>query len=296
MPGHTKRIMLGLALLPGCVSAAVNDIFPTDFVALPSGMTNASVYLMNQNASGPYKDGRRLLNGEVTLNLVALRLAKVFAAGDQGQYAFGPVAVLSYGDFSPNPTLSSALGSAGNGGAGTGDLRLGGSFWFRADRANREFGAINFGVILPTGTYDNTQFFNTGENRMKYVLQAGWMTQLGKKWVMDIAPEIALYGDNDRYRGNRKLTQDVSYALTTYLRYRVNEKFQLMSGAVINRGGATQINGVDQGAPNNTRLSAGVMMFTGGFSHLQLRYSRDVAIDSGFRADGDFALRYTFSF
>ncbi len=295
MVHHPRRLMaIGLLAMPFVGHTAVNDIFPTDFVALPAGMANVTVYGASQQSEGPYRNGRLQIPGEANLNLVAMRIAKQFAVGPEGKYAAAPVAVLSYGDISPDRRLTSAMGS---GASGMGDLRLGGAFWFHVDRTNREYGAVAMSVSLPTGTYDSSRSFNAGENRFKYVLSAGWLQQLGKRWVMDISPEIAFYGDNDDYRGNRRLSQSVSYALTGYLRYRLDPKLHLMGGAQINRGGATRLDGVPlSGAPDNTRLYAGIVLLSGQNSNLQLRYARDVSIENGFRSTGDMTLRYAISF
>lgn len=294
MPHPRRLLAIGLLILPCAGHTAVNDIFPTDFVALPDGMSNVTIYGASQHGEGPYRNGTAQMPGEVNLNLFAMRFARQFSVGPEGKYAAGPVAVLSYGDIAFDRKLASTFGP---GSAGMGDLRLGGAFWFHIDRTNREYGAIALSVALPTGTYNGSRVFNAGENRFKYVLSAGWIQQLGKRWVMDLSPEIAFYGDNDEYLGNRRLSQSVSYALTGYLRYRLDPKLQLVGGAQINRGGATTLDGVPlSGAPDNTRLSAGVLLVTGQHANLQLRYSRDVHIDNGFRSTGDITLRYTISF
>ena len=294
MPYPIRLIALSLLAFSCVGHAAVNDIFPTDFVALPNSMTNVTVYGVSHRSEGPYRNGTLQMPGEVNLNAFAMRIARQFPVGDEGKYAAGPVAVLSYGDLSPDRRVTNALGS---GATGMGDLRLGGAFWFHIDRTNREYGAIAMSVSLPTGGYDSSKVFNAGENRLKYVLSAGWMQQLGKRWVMDLSPEVAFYGDNNEYLGNRRLSQSVSYALTGYLRYRLTPTLQLMGGGQINRGGATTLNGAAlYGAPNNDRLYAGVLLLTGQHANLQLRYARDLSVDNGFRSTGDIALRYTLSF
>ena len=132
---------------------------------------------------------------------------------------------------------------------------------------------------------------------MRYIVSAGWMQPIGGKWLIDISPEIAVYGEDDRYMGTYVRTQDTSYALTTYLRYRQSDVWQFYGGAQINRGGATQVGGIElTGAPNNTRMYLGSMLFTSPKQQWQLRYSRDVQIDNGMRSEGEISLRYLVSF
>ena len=280
-----------LATFPAFALAALNDIFPTDHIALPDGKKNFAIYALNQDSSGPYKNGSRLAAGEISANLYALRVGKHFSFGDNDKYTFGPLAVLSWGEGTPNATLRPTLGS---GTTGYGDLRLGSAVWFHIDRENREYAMINASAILPTGTYDKTKALNFGENRYRYVLAAGWMRSLSAKWVIDLAPEIVFYGDNTEYLGTKRKSQDVSYALTGILRYRLTPAIQLYGGAVMNGGGATYVDGrLDYGAPNNTRINAGVMLIEAGRQQLHLRYGRDVSTDNGFQIGRELALRYS---
>ncbi len=286
-----RALCLALASLPTLSVAAMNDIYPTDHIALPDGKKNVAIYALHQETSGPYKNGNKTAAGEISANLYALRLGKHFSFGDNGQYTFGPLAVLTWGEGTPNATLRPTLGS---GTAGYGDLRLGSAVWFHIDRENREYAMVSASAVLPTGTYDKTKALNYGENRYRYVLSAGWMKSLSDKWVIDLAPEIVFYGDNSEFLNNKRLSQDVTYAVTGILRYRITPAFQVYGSAILNGGGATQLNGAAYtGAPNNTRVNAGMMLLDAGKQQVHLRYSRDVSIDNGFRLDSEIALRYS---
>lgn len=286
-----RALSLVLAGLPTLSVAALNDIYPTDHVALPDGKNNVAVYAINQDSTGPYKNGSKTAAGEITANLYALRVGKHFSFGENGQYTFGPLAILTWGEGTPNAKLKQ-LGI--NDASGYGDLRLGSAVWFHIDRENREYGMVSASAILPTGTYDKTKALNYGENRYRYVLSAGWMRSLSDKWVIDLAPEIVYYGDNTEYLNTRRLSQDVSYAMTGILRYRITPAFQVYSSATINGGGATQVNGVSNAsAPNNKRINAGMMLIDAGKQQVHLRFARDVSADSGFKLDREIALRYS---
>lgn len=275
-------------------TAAVNDVLPTDYVALQEGTTNLSLYAFNQRLSGPWRDGNLSLRGELDVNLVALRLSRTFSVGEQGKYALAPVIVLPWADGEARGLPALPFGRQAS---GQGDLRVGLSFWHHIDRVNREYSTLTVFAMLPTGDYNPSQLLNAGENRTKLVLSAGWLRQLGARWVLDIGPELAFYGDNRAYLGNRVLSQDPSFALTGWLRYRITPALQWMNGAQLNRGGASYANGtLATGAPNNTRLSTGLLLHTSSQQQWILRYSRDVSADNGFRLENELMLRYSVSF
>lgn len=299
MPGPTRtRTAAAVASLAACAlalpaAAAVNDILPTDYAALQEGTTNLSLYALNQRLSGPWRDGRLSTNGQLDLRLLALRLSRSFSVGENGQYALAPVLVLPWADGEASG-LPPVFGKQAS---GQGDLRVGLTFWHHVDRVNREYGTVSVFVGLPTGDYDPTRVLNVGENRTRVVLSAGWLTQLGPRWVADVATEVAAYGDNRAYLGSRVLSQDVSYAATGWLRYRVTPALHWMGGAQVNRGGASYVNGtLSTGAPDNTRLSTGLLLFTADQQQWILRYSRDATVRNGFRMEDEVTLRYSVSF
>lgn len=283
----------GAASLPA--AAAVNDVLPTDYVALPDGSNNLSLYGLKQRMTGPWRDGRLSSRGELDVNLFAVRLSRTFALGEQGQYALAPVLVLPWADGESSSNLPAFFGLRAS---GQGDVRLGLTFWPHVDRVQREYSAVSAFISLPTGDYNPLQILNPGENRTRLVLSGGWLRQLGKHWVTDIVSEVAFYGDNQAYLGDKVLHQDVSYALTGWLRYRITPSLHWMGGAQLNRGGASRTTDatVSNGAPNNTRLSTGLMLFTADQQQWILRYSRDATVDNGFRLADEFTLRYSVSF
>ena len=290
---HRFWVAASLLMFAAEASAAVTDIYPTDFVALPSGSVNITIYGAQQKLTGPYANGVARA-GDANANQVALRASRVFAVGDNQQYAWAPVLVLGYADINTNPALGRLLGSSNA--SGMADLRVGNAFWFHVDRPNRTYGLIALFASFPTGEYSASSGLNVGENRTRYSLSAGWMQPIVGKWLIDISPEIAIYGEDNRYRGAFVRTQDTSYALTSYLRYRQSDIVQFYGGAQINRGGATQVGGVQTiGPPDNTRLYLGGILFTSPKQQWQLRYSKDVHIENGLRSEGEISLRYLIS-
>ncbi len=292
LPRASPRAAL-LAIFPMAAGAAQNDFFPTDMVALPGGSSNVAVYAARQSLSGPWTDGVRTAAGELTVDLVAVRATRHYSVGEQGQYTLAPLLVLSASDLDRNATLA----AAGPPASGFGDLRVGGAFWFHVDRENRDYALATLSVVLPTGEYAPSSTLNIGENRVKTVLALGWMKTLDRRWVLEVSPEVAFFGDNREYQSTRRLSQDTAYALTGTLRYKLTPGWHVYATAQLNRGGATQRDGVAfRGAPDNTRAAVGMLLATGENSQVQLRYAKDVEFSNGFRNDGEIALRWSTAF
>ncbi len=285
----TVAVMCGLGSLSAY--AAQNDQLPTDLVALPDGSINVAVYASHQSLSGPWMDGSKLRPGEGSVTLGAFRINRHFVFGDNDKYSIAPVMALTTVSSEADAKLVTASGREAS---GFGDLRLGTVFWFHKDNVNREYANASVFFSLPTGDYEPAKAVNVGENRMKTILSMGWMQPLGSHWVLDLIPEIAFFGDNTRYLGNRRLSQDTAYAMTGMLRYKATPKLHWYTTAQLNRGGETQLDGVRRtGAPNNTRVAVGAILFGSNNHMLQLRYSRDVQIDNGYRTDGEMAVRWS---
>lgn len=282
-----------LVILPISAGAAQNDFFPTDMVALPDGSSNIALYAGQQSLSGPWVNGVRTAQGELSMDLLAVRAARHYSVGENGQYTVAPLLVLSGADLGRN----AALALAGPPDSGLADLRIGGAFWFHVDRENRDYALAVISVSLPTGDYSPASTLNIGENRIKTVLALGWMKTLDKRWVMELSPEVAFFGDNTRFAGTERLSQDTAYAMTGTLRYKFTQGWHVYGSAQFNRGGATQRDDVAfRGAPDNTRVAVGTLLGVGPSSQIQLRYAKDVEFSNGFRNDGEVALRWATSF
>ena len=293
MPRRTLRHLsvLLLASAAGPVLAAQNDQQPTDFISLPHGTSNVAIYAARQSFDGPWKNGVQLRQGEGSSNQVVLRLNKHFSVGEDGKYTIAPLMALTAAETHASATL---VPLPGRDASGFGDLRLGTAFWFHSDHVNREYVMATLIVSLPTGSYTPTQAVNIGENRTKTVLSLGWMQPLGSSWVLDLVPEVAYFGDNKAYLGNSRLSQDMAYAMSGTLRYKPTQAIYWYGTAQVNRGGATQRNGIAlTGAPDNTRLALGALIFSSDKSQIQLRYAKDVQIENGLRNTGEILLRWS---
>lgn len=297
---NLRLLMPGLwAALLACtppLEAAVNDIFPTDYFALTPGVTVLTLYGYDRAQSGPYSQGTKTLDGGLDSQVLTARITKAFKVSDTTVAA---TAVLPWvrGQVTPAALAAALTGGQGDGISGYMDLRLGVTAWLVNDKQTANYAALGAMVIAPTGSYDNRRLLNPGENRWKYVLSAGWQKDITPKWVFELAPEIAWHGDNPDYPGQRRLSQHSSWALTSYLRYRAGSFWHIHMGGQINRGGTTELNGVDQRNPaNNNRIMAGVTFILPEMQQVAVRFAKDNCLDNGFRTDRELALRYQKTF
>lgn len=267
--------------------AAVNDLLPTDYVTLPGGYTTIAAYGFLRDQGGPYVRGERASHMKLDTQIAAMRISH-FVEGMSMPVALTaiiPAARVTVDDPVPAGFNEQASGLA--------DPRFSLTVWPISEPDKNHYLGLTAMVLAPLGEYQKKDAINIGENRWQAVMLLGWTKALGEHWIIDVSPEIALYGDNHRYLGNNKLSQDVSYALTGYLRYRINTNNQLMLGAQWNEGGSMEVNGADlHNAARNRRLYLGWMY--GGLTpntQLMARYGRDVEIENGFRFDNEFMLR-----
>ena len=271
--------------------AAVNDIFPGDFFPAKAGQTTVSMYLFDRQQQGPYANGKQQLDGRIDVRLAALRLAHTRKVGDS-QMSGVVVLPWSHSEVKP-PMLARGIGEQAR---GLGDLRLGltGTLINRPETAN--YLSVAAMVSAPTGDYNRRQLLNIGENRWKYILFAGWQKDITPRLLIELTPELAFYGDNDDYLG-QKLEQAPSRSLTSYLRYRVTPAWHVHIGGQINRGGKTRIDGVDRNNPlNSQRVMAGMTWFLPEQQQVILRLARENDLDNGFAIRREVALRYQIAF
>ena len=277
-----------LLLLAPAGHAAVNDVLPGDYYPLQPGQTTLTVYAYDRELQGPYASGSKTFDGRIESTVLALRAAQFFQIGD---ITLAGIAVLPWSDSQTNPApLANALGAKAE---GFSDLRLGLTAWLINDKTTANYLGLSGMLIAPTGEYEARQVLNAGENRWRYVLSAGWQKDITPSFLVELSPEIAFYGDNDSYAGNRRLEQRSSHALSGYLRWRITPSWHVHIGGQLNRGGETRINGADQRNPaNNDRVMAGMSWFLPDQQQVILRFARDTEIDNGFRTGREIVLRY----
>lgn len=273
-----------LAALPA--AAAVNDVFPTDYAAANPGTWNLSTYAYDRGQEGPYKAGNPVGGVKLHSRIGALRLSR---SSEVAGMTVAPMVALSGVVAHANQPLAPSFQRRGS---GFGDFRFGATAWLVNDRPNRRWIGLTGSALVPTGTYNPRNSFNAGENRWRWVAMAGWVEGIGERLTIDLSQELAWYGRNDHYIGNNKLTQDMTWAVTGYLRWKAEDNLQLFTGGQINGGGVTRVNGVRQNNPAEySRLYLGGIYSVDTKTHLNLRFGRDLAFENGLKTRHELTLR-----
>lgn len=269
--------------------AAINDVLPADYFPLAAGTTSVATYLYDRQLVGPYSKGLRVLDGTVDTQIAVLRAVHFLSVADK---PVSLIAVLPWSQSSVGPAM--LAGAIGREARGLGDFRFGATGWLLANRESGEYFAVTGLLFLPTGDYNRQQTLNVGENRYKVTLNAGWIRPITQAFIFEVIPEAAWFGVNSDYVGGRSLSQKPAYALTSYLRFRASPNWQFYTGAQINQGGETQINGIDQNnAPDNKRMMLGTSYLTDDKKNQwQIRLARDTSVKNGFKMGSEVMLRY----
>lgn len=73
-------------------------------------------------------------------------------------------------------------------------------------------------VFVPLGQYDETRLINIGTNRWAFKPEIGVSKQWGS-WILEIAPSVTFYRDNDNFMSGKTLEQRPLYAVQAHLVY-----------------------------------------------------------------------------
>ncbi|MCE1244376.1 transporter [Oryzomicrobium sp.] len=284
--GIAALIALGGA---GGASAALNDVFPTDYVPMAPGTTVLVSYLYDRQVKGPYVGGEKTQNWKGNATIGALR-ASYF--GDVLGVRTAGTLTMTYADQHLDGTgIPNSINKASSGWY---DARLGLTGWAINDPERRHYLAVNLTAMVPTGEYQRQNLQNVGENRHREALSLAWIRGLGTNWTAEAIGELTWYGDNSAYfPGARTRQQARSEALTTYLRYRWDNGFQAFAGYQWNTGGESRINRVDQhDSPRSQRAYLGLLYPVAKNHVLSLRLGKDVQVENGFAIDREATLRW----
>lgn len=291
-----------LLCLSPVLTAAQLDIMPDDYVVKPD-TTLMTINWLDRTQTGPYLNGVKISNASVNSSVYSLKIGRFM---QRGNYTFAPSILVSYRDIQTEPaTWQRLIGKEASGIRG--DASLGGTIWLVNDQEKQEFVATTLYATLPTGEYDPHQIINLSENRWKIMLGGAWVKPLNERWINELYPEVAWYGDNKEYKDYRQLkylinptragddvlSQDMSVALTDTIRYKITPQWQAYLTTQLNWGSKTYVNDkVLSEAPQNTRMSIGGLYYTPAGNQWLVRYSRDMDIDNGFRNTSEYTIRY----
>jgi hypothetical protein len=289
---HTKyrtsfAAALALACLAPLAQAAEIATDPGDYAALPPGLNLAILYYQHAERDAYYAGGKRL-PGQFGLT-TDIGLARFVHFTKLGSYVIDPQIIIPFGKV----TLKTPFGPlAPMSASGVGDPLVGGTIWVVNQQEEKQWLGLSAFASVPVGNYDAAQGpVNVGEHRWKGIFQAGYVTSLGKQFMLDLLAETAIYGDNDNFLGLRK-EQRASYGAQMHLRYLLSAGSSVALSYYHDFGGATSLNGAHQNdRMNNGRWQLGYATFVQPDLQLQLQAGKGVKTENGARESSRLNLR-----
>jgi len=276
-----------LALAAGLAGQAqAVDVDAGDYTALPEGTNLGVVYYQHAERKSLYSDGHKVpIDARLDSDVGILRGVHFMKLGD---FIIDPQFLLPFGSLRGKDDTK-GLGNE----KGTGDLILASTIWLVNDPAKRQYFGITPYIYAPTGSYDKDDALNLGENRWKYVLQAGYITGLTEKLTLDLVGDVTFFGNNDDFGpSGATLKQSALYQGQAFLRYNFTDRFDVRAGVSRLWGGETKVNGVRMDdEPETSKFTVGASYFVTPGTQLMVNYGRDMSVENGFREEDRINLR-----
>ena len=289
-PNRKKTSFIKLsALILGSVlshSTFAIDVDAGDYTALPADTNLAMLYYQDASRDELYSGGNKVAGDYSLASDVGILRGVHFT--EIGGYIVDPQFLLPFGTLDAGKDIA-ALGEE----SGVGDLILAATVWLvNKPKDNTYFGITPF-IYLPTGTYDNKEGLNLGENRYKFALQAGYITNLTDDISLDLVADVMLYGENDEFGATKDtMKQEASFQLQAFLRYKMNPGWDFRVGLSQTFGGETEVNGAKMNdTAEITKINVGTSYFVTPSVQLLASYGRDLAVENGFSEDNRLNLR-----
>ncbi len=285
-----KHFARGAAASALAAAAVLNpahalDVDPGDYTALPAGTNLAIVYYQHAQRNALYANGNKVPgNNKLDSDIGLLRMVHFTEIGG---YIVDPQFILPFGQLKAKGDLGPVLGKN----SGVGDLLVGATLWFNKPSDKTHFGITPF-LSLPTGQYNKNDPLSIGENRVKLILNAGYITPLTEKLLLDVIGDVTLFGKNDDVVGGT-MKQKAQYQFQSYLRYQLSGTTDLRGGISYTTGGKTRINGVDQNNKTETfKFNVGFAHFLSPTQQVLATVGRDSSVENGFRENARLNLRF----
>ncbi|KWS14475.1 transporter [Pseudomonas syringae] len=263
------------------------EITAGDYEPLPVGMNALLVYAQHAESSDFYSNGQKVSDDfRLKTDVSLLRYIHSFALSNNA--VIEPQFILPYGHLKAGGEAS-ALGQT----TGAGDLILGAPVKWTLATANKDVFSVAPYLYLPTGSYENDDTLNLGENRWRLLLQAAYIHHFNARWALDTAADVSWFSDNDDYgSGSDTLAQKTRYEYQAYLSYNVSPQTRFAVGGGHIDGGENRVGGVNQDDQLSTtylRVSATHMLTPS--IQVQAVLGRDVEVEEGFQEKSRLNLR-----
>jgi hypothetical protein len=265
-------------------NAAINDIYPGDYLAAPAGTNALVVYFYDRALEGPYQQGHNarsrdrdtktiIFLGATYFDVYQTRVAVSASAGKTRQSTTG----------SASSTNEAVWGNT--------DPKASVTVWpLQNDKHSL---AGNFAHILPLGSYDRGSTQNIGQNRHRSILSFSWAHFLNSRFRIETTAEIAVFQKSkDDLSGI--LRQKNTEALTLFATYKASSDFSPYIGYQWNTGGEIAVGKNPYGeADRFQRVFVGTKLGLPNNQTLQLRCSRDTEKLTGMRLNREVTVKWT---
>lgn len=265
--------------------AALNDIYPGDYLPAPAGQTAMVSYLYDRALRGPNEAGVSGPNGRTTQTLIVLGAQYFDLVGWRANVAVS-------GGKSWQSTTDSISAARVDGFT---DPKLSMTVWPYRDEQRGRFVAVNAAYVFGKGSYDRSASQNIGQNRDRSILSLSWGERTTEATMLEVTAELARFGTNPELAPSlSRLEQRDAYAVTGFWRYRINEQFSPYVGAQLNWGGETIVDGTPKSdSVRGTRAYLG-LRYQSDPSHIfHLRAAADRDVQWGYALKREWVFRWT---
>jgi len=156
---------------------------------------------------------------------------------------------------------------------------------------------VSLSITAPTGLYDSNKILNLGADRWSFKPEVALSLPFGpqQKWQVDAYANAYFYSDNTSYHGRQILRQEPLPGFEGHLSYSANDNVWISADTRYSFRGATLVNGVDQGNPQqNFILGSEVNVNINARNSLLFEFAKAVVHQNGPALVG-FAVKYDYT-
>jgi hypothetical protein len=267
----------------GPAIAALNDIYPGDYLAAPAGTNALVIYAYDRELEGPYQGTKNtkvqirntntlIVLGATYFDIRQTRVALSASAGRSRQST-------EYNQASSRDSVW-----------GTTDPKVSISFW--PIQAEQNSLAINLAHVFPWGSHDAKAAQNIGQNRHRSALSISWAHFFNPKFRTEATAEFAFFQKNkDNPAG--VLRQKMTEALTVFGTYKLSQTISPYIGYQWNTGGEIAIASGAYGDQDRfQRAFIGARVGLPRDQILHIRGSRDTEKLTGFHLNREITVKW----
>ncbi|VWC96332.1 phenol degradation protein [Burkholderia lata] len=273
-PRARKLAALAMAATFPTLASAIN-IDAGDYTALPAGANIGALYYQHAEDTRIYANGSRVAGGNITQDIGIARFIHFMSVGG---FTIDPQVLIPFGHVGGTNQMS-ALGNN----TGLGDAIFAATVWVVNRPESNTFLGITPFIYAPTGSYDRNRGINLGENRWKFALQAGFITPVAPKVILDLAADATAFTPNHNFGATgATMTESPLFQAQGWLRYQLTSSVDLRVGGSYVFGGNQTIAGVSQANRQSTpSFLVGAAWFPTKTWQIIALYGRQTSTENG---------------